>query len=172
MISIHHQLAGARSALQAAKDSEKVQRAWAERRAVASLNGALGKNAEERERQLTIALAEDSEYKAALARLRAAELHVAELEADIEVYKDQRRESEWAVRAALVNALAQRQIFAEADDGAFAAAGDEEAYQELTEADDEDDDGGMSRGDPDSGFYAQQRRPQPTYAADDDERPF
>lgn len=172
MISIHHQLAAARSACQAAKDSEKVQRAWAERRAVASLNGTLGKNAEERERQLTVALAEDSEYKAALARLRQAELRVAELEADLEAYKDQRRESEWAVRAALVNALAGRQIFAEADDTAFDAAGDEAIYQELTEDEDEGEDDGMSHGDPTSAFYAQQRRPQPTYAAGDDECPF
>lgn len=171
MISIYHQLAGARSALQAAKDSEKVQRAYAERRAAQSLNGTLGKNAEERERQLTVALAEDAEYQAALARLRQSELRVAECEADIEVYKDQRRESEWAVRAALVNALAQRQIFAEADDSAFDAAGDEEVYQELTEDEDDEDDGGMSHGDPNHVFYAQQRRPQPTYA-NDDECPF
>lgn len=160
-------VAEARIAVQTAKDAHEYERGMAEFRACAA-----GRNADERKTALLVALAGDVAYQRVLSALRAAEAELIRSEAELETAQDQRRESEWAVRAALVNALAQRQIFAEADDGAFDAAGDEEAYQELTEADDEDDDGGMSRGDPDSAFDAQQRRPQPTYAADDDERPF
>lgn len=164
--TIHHQLAGARAQLAAAKDAERFAKALAEAEAAAALNGALGKNAEERERTLTLALLRDPQYQAALAALRSSERLVLECEADLEAWRDARRESEWAVRAALVNALERRAIFSDAAgaDASFDDVADEAAYQAAD---------GMSRGDLNSTHYAGKPRPRPTYAMlADDESPF
>jgi hypothetical protein len=122
--SIHHTIATARMRSQVAKEDLKVAKARAEMDIISRLNGTLGKNAEERERQLLIGLSEHSAYQYALSLARAYEEQLLQAEADLALYLDVRRQDEWAVRAKLVNALERRAIFAESDESSAEAVMD------------------------------------------------
>lgn len=115
-MSIHHKLAGSRARLRDAKDEYERVRAFAEQRAIVGLNGTIGKNEEERKRNLTIALADDKEYQAALKTLREWETVVDRLEADLEDARDRRRDHEWKIRSKLADALWRCGIESNSDD--------------------------------------------------------
>jgi len=174
-VSIHHTIATYRMRSQVAKDELKIAKARAEQDIIASLNGTYGKNAEERERQLVIGLADHKAYQFAVNTARAFENQLLQAEADLAVYLDTRRQDEWAVRAALVNALEKKNIFLDGDRESTAEAVLDSEIDELVEnyarlADAQD---GMSRGDTNSAFYANKPRPQPTYAMlADEDMPF
>lgn len=110
-LSIHHTIATYRMRSQVAKEDLKVARARAETDIISQLNGTYGKNAEERERQLLIGLADHKAYQFVLTTARAYENDLLQAEADLAIYLDTRRQDEWAVRAALVNALERKAIF-------------------------------------------------------------
>lgn len=129
--TIHHQIAGARLQVQQAQYAAKLSKAHAESEVIASLNGSYGKNAEERERQLTIALAQHSGYTHARTALEAAEQALAFLEADLEAYKDARRVEEWSIREELTRAIAGRAPSAEDGDAGIDGAADEEGWRDL-----------------------------------------
>lgn len=81
-LSIHHQIATYRMRSQVAKEELKIARARAEQDIIASLNGAYGKNAEERERQLLIGLANHSGYQRMLEASRTFENDLLQAEAE------------------------------------------------------------------------------------------
>jgi hypothetical protein len=140
--TIHHQLARARHTLTLAKDREKLTRAASEQQAIHD-GRAGGKNAEERERSLTIALAGDAVYQDALQALRTAEEALAFSEADLEAFRDARRQEEWSIRAALVAALDRRSVMSDApgSDDSFDDVADAAVYDGVTAyVDDADDD--------------------------------
>lgn len=93
-------LVDARAHLRTAKDAEKVALAEATQRAQPQ-----GKNAEERAVNLVLALQQDAAYQPALARLRRWEHEVEKIEALLESACDDRRASEWQIRAKLADAL-------------------------------------------------------------------
>lgn len=105
-------LADARTELRAAKDDEANARAIAEQAAIDAAGGskALGANADDRERALTIALLRDATYLRARQALRNAEDRVESLEAHLEGFMDARRDEERQVRAALAEALSRAGI--------------------------------------------------------------
>lgn len=83
-------------------------RARAERRAIDAAGGdekAMGSNEAARSRALTIALADDDEYRTALANVRSLEAGVLRLEAEIEIARDERRERERLTRERLISAM-------------------------------------------------------------------
>lgn len=173
-LSIHHQIATLRMRSQVAKDDLKIAKARAEQDIIGQLNGSYGKNAEERERQLLIGLADHKPYQFALNTARGYENDLLQAEADLAVYLDTQRQDEWAVRAALVNALEKRAIFSETNESTAEAVLDSEIdelvenYARLADAQD-----GMSRGNTNSDWYANKPRPQPTYAMlADEDMPF
>ena len=125
-VSIHHTIATLRMRSQVAKDDLKIAKARAEQDIISQLNGSYGKNAEERERQLTIGLADHKAYQFVLNTARGFENQLLQAEADLAMYLDTRRQDEWAVRAALVNALEKRAIFPEQADESAAAVLDAE----------------------------------------------
>ncbi len=133
--TIHHQIATARTMLQACKDREKLTRAVAEQQAIAS-GAAGGKNAEERERSLAIALASNPDYQLAHESLRESEDMLAQLEADLESFRDARRQEEWSIRAALVDALTRRSIPSDApgSDESFDDAADDDLGDAVWES--------------------------------------
>jgi len=130
-MSIHHKLAEARASLRAAKDEFNVVKAESEQQYIAQ-SGSIGKNAEERDRTLIVALAANPGYIGALGNLRGYEVLVEQLEADLEKQKDQRREREWLIRAALVDALNARNMAHEdtTGDAPFDAAADDEIFDD------------------------------------------
>jgi hypothetical protein len=107
MTTLHHQLADAQGALRDAEDTYKVIKARAEQNAIET--GCDGKNEAERTRKITLALSADATYGRALFRLRQAEQTTDRLKAAIAAQEDDRRAYEWSIRAALVEALGQRQ---------------------------------------------------------------
>jgi hypothetical protein len=111
MTSLHDDLASARMALRAAQDSYKLATACAEQRAIAALNGSVGKNEDERKRNLLLALAQDVAHTQSLTGLRSAEFAVDRLEAAIERQRDARREQEWAIRLRMVEVLEARAVY-------------------------------------------------------------
>lgn len=117
-------LTGARIQLQDARDAFDYQKASAEYRIIAKLNGTYGKNEEERKRNLILALGEDSEYQRALAHFRQAESAVVRAEGDLEVMQDQRRAEEWGIRLALVTALERASIPTDAE-------GNDESFEDA-----------------------------------------
>jgi hypothetical protein len=129
--TIHHQIAQARLHLQRAQYECKVTKADAEAQIIARLNGSYGKNAEERERQLTLGLSEHNGYIRSLAHVEEAESALAMLEADLEAYKDARRVEEWSIREQLARAIAGKTPTAEEGDHAIDAAADEEGWSDL-----------------------------------------
>ena len=174
-VSIHHTIATLRMRAQVAKDDLKIAKARAEQDIISQLNGTYGKNAEERERQLLIGLADHKAYQFVLTTARGFENQLLQAEADLAMYLDTRRQDEWAVRAALVNALEKKNIFLDGDreSSAEAVLDSEidalmEQYARLADASD-----GMSGGNLNSAFYANKPRPQPTYTPlSDEDYPF
>jgi hypothetical protein len=127
MLNLHQQLAEAQAALRDAEDTYKLIKVITEQRAIDAVSGSYGKNADERERFLILALAGDTNYARALVRLRRAEQAVDQLKAALATQEDDRRAYEWSVRAALVEALGQRRE-------PFDAAMDEAAENDLLAA--------------------------------------
>lgn len=86
-------LAAARIALRDAQDHHDLAKAQAEQRIIEAAGGAknLGANAEDRTRAMTLALADDPAYCAALAALREAQAEVDRMQADVDDAIDQRR---------------------------------------------------------------------------------
>jgi hypothetical protein len=122
-MNLHEQLAEAQRAQRDAEDTHKLIKARAEQDAIDAVGGSYGKNADERERFLILALAADIDYARALLRLRRSELAVDQLKAALATQEDDRRAYEWSVRAALVEALGgQREPFDAAMDEAVDCA--------------------------------------------------
>ncbi len=122
-MSLHQRLADARIHLRNAKDDHEKARAFAEHRAIE--RGVSGKNAEERERNLTIALAADEDYQRVLKSLRGAEAVLDKTESDLETERDQRRANEWQIRAKLADGLFRSGIQSDNDDPAGDSAFDD-----------------------------------------------
>lgn len=129
--TIYHQIASARLAHSDHQALLKLARARAEQDVISALNGSYGKNAEERERQLLLGLATHSGYQSAVRSAREAETALLMLEADLEVYKDARRQEEWSIRAELARALDRRAPHAEAGDMGIDDGADEEGVSDL-----------------------------------------
>lgn len=121
------QLAAARSALRTAKDDYEEARAFAEELEIGKGN-IIGKNKEDRERQLVTRLAEADLYVKNRRRLRTAEAEVERLEAILEGAKDARRVEEWAIRLRRVEAMERMGIQT-----------DHQPHQDDALDDDEDD---------------------------------
>lgn len=129
--TIYHQIAAARMAHSDAQQALKLMRARAEQDVISALNGSYGKNAEERERQLLLGLADHPTYQTALREARAAERALLMLEADLEVYKDARRQEEWSIRAGLARAIGARAPGADEGDHGVDDVADEEGVSDL-----------------------------------------
>ena len=104
-------LAAARIALRDAQDHHDLTRAQAEQRIIEAAGGTknLGANAEDRSRAVTLALADDPAYCAALAAFREAQAEVDRVQADVDDAIDQRRKFDRASRdraSAAIEALA------------------------------------------------------------------
>lgn len=89
-------LVTARDALRTTKEDHETIRAICEQRAVDA--GATGKNAEERERALLIALDKDGEYLKVRDRLDSAEYEVDRIQAEIAILEDNRKARELTCR--------------------------------------------------------------------------
>lgn len=76
----------------------------------------VGKNAEERDRNLTVYLESHADYKAARAMWRDAEWQRDRTTALLEAAKDERRAQEWQTRAKLADGLFRQQVQSDADD--------------------------------------------------------
>lgn len=110
-------LVTARANLRAVKDDYELIKAISEQDAIAKgLAG--GKNAEERERSLIIALSTNRDYTSVLNRLRRAEVEVDRLDALLEGARDARRAEEWAIRAKLADALNGAGVQSDGETGA------------------------------------------------------
>jgi hypothetical protein len=131
MTSIYHEVATAEMAVSNAQAELKVVKARAEQDVISSLNGQYGKNAEERERQLIIGLSEHKPYQIVLKLVRQHEVKLAELKADLDVYKDARRQEEWSIRANLIAVLARRNLDTDTIDGAFDSALDADGFDQA-----------------------------------------
>lgn len=75
-----------------AEDRIAAERAYAERRAIEAANGDIGKNEADRTRHLTIALAEDEVYQAALHTFRSDQASVGILKAYVDGLRDAQRD--------------------------------------------------------------------------------
>lgn len=102
--TLRQRLADCHISLRAAKDAYELAKAEAEQYAI-DHGKAGGSNAEARARSLTIALEADAAYRAARTNLRAAEAELSRIEALLESAIDERRASEWQIRARLADAL-------------------------------------------------------------------
>lgn len=131
MTSIYHEVATAEMAVSNAHAELKIVKARAETDIIAAANGSLGKNAEERERQLIIGLSEHKPYQIVLKLVRAHEASLATLKADLEVYKDARRQEEWSIRANLIAVLQRRNLDTDPIDSAFDQAADAEGFDQA-----------------------------------------
>lgn len=125
--TIYHQIASARLAHSDAQSALKLERARAEQQIITSRGGDYGKNAEERERTLALALAAHNDYQRVVRAAREAETVLLMLEADLEVYKDARRQEEWSIRAELARAIGRRVPGADEGDMGVDEVADEEA---------------------------------------------
>lgn len=101
-------LAEAKIALRQAKDAHDISKAIAETNAIEG--GVNGKNAEERTRNLTVALLEDNAYSNVLILLRDAEAKVDRLTAQIAVEEDAVRLNEARIREKLADALMGKRV--------------------------------------------------------------
>lgn len=90
--------------------------------ALATLS-AVGKNADERKANITIALGSDPVYQDYWQQCQRITTEIEHLDAQIEDAKDQRRQYEWAIRERLVAALERRAL--PIDDDGFDPVGDE-----------------------------------------------
>lgn len=89
-------LVTAKDALRTAKEDHATLAAICEQRAIN--DGATGKNAEERERALRIALDKDGEYLTSRDRLDSAEYEVERLQVKIAILEDDRKARELTCR--------------------------------------------------------------------------
>lgn len=103
-LELRLRLADCRASLRSAKDAFEIVTAQREQCAI-DRGQANGKNAEERSRSLTIALATDTIYLQALSSCRIAEAECDRVEALLEAARDERRHSEWQIRARLTDTL-------------------------------------------------------------------
>lgn len=124
MLELRQQLAEARINLRSARDRFELTKALCEQRAIVA-GRADGKNAEERSRNLTVALANDGDYGNALMELREAEAAVARIEAQIAEQEYELRVREVAARERLAEALMGRR----SDDAAIDTLSRVEAAQ-------------------------------------------
>lgn len=131
MYTTRRDLAQIEVALSHARDDEKVERARAEQRAIAAADGNYGKNETDRQRHLTLAVAEDKGYLAAQRRVRELEGTCARIKAHLAGYEDERRAAEWQIRQQLVAALLKRCATAEDGDRAFDQAADAEVDSDF-----------------------------------------
>jgi hypothetical protein len=104
-------LATARIALRDAQDHHDLTKAQAEHRIIEAADGAknLGANAEDRTRAVTLALADDPTYCAALAAFREGQAEVDRMQAEVDDAIDQRRKLDRVSRdraSAAIEALA------------------------------------------------------------------
>ena len=84
-----------------------------------------GKNAEERERNLTVYLESHEDYRTARSMLRDAEWQRDRTTALLEAAKDERRAAEWQIRAKLAAMLDRNGVQSDADDPASDVAFDD-----------------------------------------------
>lgn len=121
-LELRQRLADCRTTLRTVRDAHEETRAACEQAAIED-GRASGKNAEERARSLTLALTHDPTYQASLCQLRRAEAEQERVEALLEAAIDERRASEWQIRARLADALLGAGIPSESSDpngdGAF-----------------------------------------------------
>lgn len=131
---LRQRLVDCRAAFRTAKDLHEQATAQAEQAAVD--NGkASGSNAEARARSLAIALMGDASYQGSLARLRAAETEVERVQALLDAARDERRATEWQIRAKLADGLFSAGVPNEqADDGSFDDVADVELDYYAEEA--------------------------------------
>jgi hypothetical protein len=120
-------LAQAKADLRIAKDAYEVARAVAELAAAERLGANLGRNADERARNLTVELLHDDNHTEALAHLRECERQVDLIHAQVAVEEDAIRAAELAARERLSQALMGKR----ADDAGADAAVDEMHRQQL-----------------------------------------
>ena len=113
-----------RTSLRSAKDAFEIVKAQREQVAIDS-GQAGGKNAEERGRALTIALATDASYLQALTGYRVCEAECERVEALLEAARDERRHAEWQIRARLADALLGTAILSDDPDPAGDSAFDD-----------------------------------------------
>lgn len=119
MTRIFHDVAAAEHRVYISGQDLKAIKALAEQDIIAEKGASLGKNAEERDRNLTIGLMGHKGYQIALQYHRALEEAAAMLKADLDLYKDARRQEEWSIRAALVDALNRRNLPSDPIDQGF-----------------------------------------------------
>lgn len=118
----------ARALRDAKDDHEKIQARCEQQAILAGAAG--GKNAEERARALTIALASDDSYQLALTQVRRCEYEKERIEALLECARDERRAAEWQIRLKLADGLWRTGISTEStDDTAFDDSADEWTVQ-------------------------------------------
>lgn len=93
LADLRSELVGARAELRCYEDAVKAERARAEQRAIGTAGSIYGslKNEAERTRFLTLALAEDAEYRMAIQDEEGARYTVETLEAQIGIHEDARR---------------------------------------------------------------------------------
>lgn len=155
-----------------AREDLKTVKALAEQEIINAAGGSLGKNADDRERALTIALASHDGYQTAMRDLREISQRLAVVTADLASYQETRRKHEWSVRQQLTIALRRLAPAADdtdqgIDDGADALA--DGAADGLAE---QFVGNGMSGGSLESAWYAGKPRPKPTYSLLDEDMPF
>ena len=95
---------------------------------------ASGKNAEERDRNMVLALADDQEYQREIGLLRDAEYRRDRAEALLEAAKDERRAAEWQIRCRLADGLFGASVQSDREDYAGDSAFDDTADEHLTRA--------------------------------------
>jgi hypothetical protein len=121
-------LAAARITLRQAKDELETAKAIAEQNYIMTLGGNVGKNSEERERNLIIGLSGSSLYRDALSYLRESEASIDQLQAEIAIEEDRLRAEELRVREKLADALLGRRESTATDDRASLELADARAY--------------------------------------------
>jgi hypothetical protein len=103
-LTLRQRLIDCRISLRAAKDAFELAKAEAEQEAFNS-GRASGSNEAARQRSLTIALEQDGAYRTAHFNLRSAENELDRIEQLLEAARDERRASEWQIRARLADVL-------------------------------------------------------------------
>lgn len=117
-------LVEAEHALREAKDHFIAAKAECEQAAINS-GRASGKNAEERDRNMALALARAEGYQHELHRLRKAEYSRDRAEAILESAKDARRKWEWDIRSRLADGLFRQGVQSDHQDYAGDSAFDD-----------------------------------------------
>ncbi len=103
-LTLRQRLTDCRISLRATKDAYELAKAEAEQQAIDD-GKAGGSNEAARQRSLTIAIEVDQNYRTARTFLRRAEAELERVEGLLESARDERRASEWQIRAKLADAL-------------------------------------------------------------------